>query len=72
MKEKETTQVILIVDDVPANIKVLGDALKKDYTVRFATDGLKALEIAQSSSPPDIILLDIMMPAWMAMKSVAA
>ncbi len=62
MKEKEATQVILIVDDVPANIKVLGNALKKDYTVRFATDGLKALEIAQSSSPPDIILLDIMMP----------
>ncbi|GAK57487.1 GGDEF domain response regulator receiver [Candidatus Vecturithrix granuli] len=62
MNRKEPKQTILIVDDIPTNIKVLGDTLKKEFTVRFATDGLKALEIAQSSSPPDIILLDIMMP----------
>ena len=46
----------------PANIKVLGEALKTDCIVRFATNGLKAIEIAMSSSPPDLILLDIMMP----------
>ena len=62
MNRKEPKQTILIVDDVPTNIKVLGDTLKKEFAVRFATDGLKAIEIAQSSSPPDIILLDIMMP----------
>ncbi len=55
-------QKILIVDDMPANIKVLGDALKSDYTVLFATSGDKALRIAFSSYPPDLILLDIMMP----------
>jgi len=55
-------QKILIVDDMPANIKVLGDALKSDYTVLFATSGDKALTIANSSYPPDLILLDIMMP----------
>lgn len=55
-------QTILIVDDVAMNIKVLGDSLKMDYSVRFATNGEKALEMAMSSSPPDLILLDVMMP----------
>lgn len=55
-------QKILIVDDMPTNIKVLGDALKNDFTVLFATGGDKALSIAFSPHPPDLILLDIMMP----------
>jgi len=55
-------QKILIVDDMPTNIKVLGDALKREYTVLFATSGDKALTIAFSPHPPDLILLDIMMP----------
>ena len=62
MNDVSAKQTILIVDDVAMNIKVLGDALKTDYTVRFATNGEKALEMAMSSSPPDLILLDIMMP----------
>jgi diguanylate cyclase (GGDEF)-like protein len=53
---------ILIVDDIPANIKVLGESLKADYRIRLATDGEKALKMATSTSPPDIILLDIVMP----------
>lgn len=53
---------ILIVDDIPANIKVLGESLKADYRIRLATDGEKALKMATSATPPDIILLDIVMP----------
>lgn len=53
---------ILIVDDIPANIKVLGESLKADYRIRLATDGERALRMATSATPPDIILLDIVMP----------
>lgn len=62
MNESEQRQTILIVDDVPSNIKTLGESLKSIYKVRIATDGIKALKIATSSSPPDLILLDIVMP----------
>jgi len=53
---------ILIVDDEPVNVKVLQRKLEKnDYTVRMATNGFECLdEVAKE--PPDIILLDIMMP----------
>ncbi len=53
---------ILIVDDELTNIKLLGNTLKTHYQVSFATNGQAALRIAQSNSPPDLILLDIMMP----------
>jgi len=53
---------ILIVDDAPANIELIGEALLPDYTVRVVINGPEALEIATSHSPPDLILLDIMMP----------
>ena len=52
---------ILIVDDIPANIKSLNAILAEDYNVIFATDWRKGLELADRMSP-DIILLDIMMP----------
>lgn len=52
---------ILIVDDIPANIKSLNAILADDYNVIFATDWRKGLELAGRMSP-DIILLDIMMP----------
>jgi len=55
-------QSILLVDDIPENIKILGKALKDIYDIRFATSGLKAIEIASSLDPPDLILLDIVMP----------
>jgi diguanylate cyclase (GGDEF)-like protein len=55
-------QIILIVDDVPINIQVLARALKSDYDVKITTKGEKAIEIASSENPPDLILLDIMMP----------
>jgi putative two-component system response regulator len=59
MKEK---QRILVVDDTPANIKVLNEFLRDEYQVSVATNGPDGLEIAASNNRPDLILLDIMMP----------
>lgn len=53
---------ILIVDDTPANIKILNDLLKTQYYISVATNGADALDIAMSKDQPDLILLDIMMP----------
>ncbi len=53
---------ILIVDDVPINIKLLSDIFQNEYEIIFANSGSHALELATSQEPPDIILLDIMMP----------
>lgn len=53
--------VILVVDDEPINIEVLDEILRRDYGVRFATNGAMALEMAIRHDP-DLILLDIMMP----------
>lgn len=54
---------ILIVDDVPANIRLLEAALTPDYEISAATVGREALEIThQPENLPDLILLDIMMP----------
>lgn len=53
---------ILIVDDVPANLKILGDILERDgYKVRPVLNGVLALQVAEKEKP-DLILLDIMMP----------
>ena len=52
---------ILIVDDSPENIRILGQALKNDYQVSFSISGDHALTIAMSENPPDLILLDIIM-----------
>jgi len=47
---------------MPANIKVLGELLRDEYKIRLATGGKKALQMARSSNPPDLILLDVIMP----------
>lgn len=52
---------VLIVDDTPANLSVLAGLLKDRYRIKVANNGLKALELA-ASAPPDLVLLDIMMP----------
>jgi len=54
-------QKVLIVDDAPINIQILNEALKDQYRVFFAPCGKDAIRIA-SSSLPDMILLDVMMP----------
>jgi len=55
-------QTLLIVDDAKENINILAELLRSDYIIRAATSGEKALEIAFSDNPPDLILLDVMMP----------
>ncbi len=57
----DTKARVLIVDDVPANCRVLMESLKSDYEVEFATSGKQALEMVIVNQP-DLILLDIMMP----------
>ena len=52
---------ILVVDDTIENLDILSILFKDDYDVKVATNGHLAIKIAKSS-PPDIILLDIMMP----------
>ena len=53
---------VLVVDDTPDNLKLMSGLLKDLYRVKIANSGEKALTIAASDSPPDLILLDIMMP----------
>lgn len=53
---------LLVVDDVAENIEILNDILEKHYRIKVATNGEKALSIVMSDQPPDLILLDIMMP----------
>ncbi len=53
---------ILVVDDVPVNVAMLGEAFAADYEVLVATSGERALELAVRSPQPDLILLDILMP----------
>lgn len=52
---------ILLVDDTPANIRYLVEALRDQYELIISTNGPEALKLA-SSGKPDLILLDIMMP----------
>ena len=53
---------VLVVDDTPTNLSLMSDLLGDLYAVRVATGGARALKIARSDTPPDLILLDIMMP----------
>ncbi len=60
MKELSDCRV-LIVDDVKANVDILVAALRDEYKLSVALDGQKALDAALKS-PPDLVLLDIVMP----------
>ncbi len=53
---------VLVVDDTPDNLMLMHSLLKMDYKVKVANGGEKALKIVNSDAPPDLILLDIMMP----------
>lgn len=52
---------VLVVDDQPDNIDILVDTLGSEYRIRAATSGEQALRLV-GKAPPDLILLDIMMP----------
>ncbi|MBF0451663.1 MAG: response regulator [Candidatus Magnetomorum sp.] len=58
-KQKQT---ILIVDDEKSNIDLLINLLKTDYDTIVAKSGKQALKLVASKNPPDVILLDIIMP----------
>jgi putative two-component system response regulator len=53
---------ILVADDSPQNIELLSRVLGQEYRIKVATSGEKALRLVYSDEPPDLILLDIMMP----------
>ncbi len=62
MNAQEDTAEILVVDDIPDNLRLLGGMLKHSgYRVRLVPSGKLALKSARTL-PPDLILLDINMP----------
>ncbi len=59
---KENQPLIMIVDDVPKNLQVLGSVLSKEkYQIAAAINGRQALMLLENIRP-DLILLDVMMP----------
>jgi sigma-B regulation protein RsbU (phosphoserine phosphatase) len=62
MEQQQPPHEILIVDDTPANLRLLSQILvEHGYRVRAVTSGARALQSAQTS-PPSLVLLDIRMP----------
>ena len=61
MSTPPTKPVVLVVDDAPESIDVLRGVLSPEYQVKAAIHGAIALSLIESS-PPDLILLDVMMP----------
>jgi putative two-component system response regulator len=61
-QDSGSRRTVLVVDDTPDNLTVLSDLLKDEYKVKLANGGAKALKIAATAPPPDLILLDLMMP----------
>jgi putative two-component system response regulator len=53
---------ILVIDDTPDNLALVSALLKDIYKVKVANHGDKGYRIATSENPPDLILLDVMMP----------
>ena len=54
---------ILIVDDTPTNLALMVELLRPHYRTRMATSGDRAIALTlDTNDPPDLILLDIMMP----------
>ncbi len=54
--------LVLIVDDNPENLTIIGELLQPQHAVRVANSGIKALRLARLLPQPDLILLDVMMP----------
>lgn len=61
-QESRQKPVVLIVDDQKTVIQALAHLLREDYHILVAVGGAKALELASGDIPPDLILLDVMMP----------
>jgi len=61
MEEAAVKPTVLIVDDAPENLMIMESILAKYYSLKLFNDAKKALDYA-FANPPDLILLDIMMP----------
>ena len=62
-RRRTDDEIILIVDDMPENLAVLGELLHgAGYRVKVATNGSIALNLANQQPRPSLILLDVMMP----------
>ena len=62
-RRRTDDEIILIVDDMPENLSVLGELLHgAGYRVKVATNGVSALNLANQQPRPSLILLDVMMP----------
>jgi adenylate cyclase len=55
-------KLVLVVDDTPTNVAIVSGVLKDSYRTKVATNGEKALAVANAPEKPDLILLDVMMP----------
>lgn len=53
---------VLVIDDTPDNLELMQALLRDHYKVKGANHGARGLQIAASDTPPDLILLDVMMP----------
>jgi len=60
--DQENVPTILAVDDSPVNLSLITGLLKSHYRVKVANSGEKALRIVHADLPPDLVLLDVMMP----------
>lgn len=57
-----TRATILVIDDTPENLAIIQKVVEDRYRVRVATSGERGLKIATNNTPPDLILLDVVMP----------
>ncbi len=60
--DQRRAHTILIVDDTAENIALMSSVLQDSYRTKVAREGETALRVASMASPPDLILLDVMMP----------
>jgi putative two-component system response regulator len=61
MEESAVRPTVLVVDDAPENLMIMEAILAKNYSLKLFNDAREALDYA-FANPPDLILLDIMMP----------
>lgn len=59
---EDNRPLVLAIDDTPQNLTLIDELLSTSYRIKVAASGPRGLKIAQSGRPPDLILLDLMMP----------
>jgi len=60
--ETEQKPLLLLVDDTPDNLRMMAGLFSEEFRVKVADNGEKALTICSGDVPPDLVLLDVMMP----------